>query len=155
MDHPILETYNRANISFIRGSGSWLETSEGDEHLDMGSGIAVNSFGHANKDLVNALISQARKVWHTSNLYDIPNATAPGENLLKIRSRTRFFSLIRVQRALSAVKIARKYQFSKGNSKKNKIVTFEGAFHGRSMAAISASNSEKLTNGYGPLLPGF
>ena len=153
---PLLETYNRAPISFVKGEGAWLETIEGEKYLDMASGIAVNSLGHANINLVNALEAQARLLWHTSNLYTIPAQEELAQILVKRTFAEKvFFTNSGTESIECAVKMARKYYFDKGMHNKNTIVTFEGSFHGRSMAAISASGAKKLVTGFYPLLPGF
>ena len=156
MNDPILETYKRANITFVKGRGPWLETSDGDHYLDMGSGIAVNSLGHANEDLIKALTNQASKLWHTSNLYNIPNQTQLAQKLVENTFAEKvFFTNSGTESIECALKMARKYHFDRGNYNKNKTLSFEGSFHGRSIASISASGSEKLTHGFGPLLAGF
>ena len=156
MNGSILETYNRAPLSFIRGKGAWLETVEGEWYLDMASGIAVNSLGHSNISLIEALEKQARLIWHTSNLYSIPIQEELAQILVDTTFADKvFFTNSGTESIECAVKMARKYYSEKGIANKNKIVTFSGCFHGRSMAAISASGAEKLTKGFEPLLPGF
>lgn len=156
MSIPLLETYNRAPISFVKGEGAWLETIEGEKYLDMASGIAVNSLGHANTNLINALEAQARLLWHTSNLYTIPAQEELAQILVKRTFAEKvFFTNSGTESIECAVKMARKYYFDKGMRNKNTIVTFEGSFHGRSMAAISASGAKKSREGFAPLLSGF
>ena len=156
MAAPILETYNRAPLSFVKGTGSWLETINGDRYLDMGSGIAVNCLGHSNVDLIKALEKQANLLWHTSNLYSIPVQEELATKLVENTFADKvFFTNSGTESIECAIKMARKYFFEKGFVEKKQIITFEGSFHGRSMAAISASGAEKLTKGFGPLLPGF
>ncbi len=156
MSSPLLETYNRVNLTFTEGSGAWLKSSEGNYYLDMGSGIAVNSLGHANLELTKALTEQARKLWHTSNLYQIPSQIELATKLVDSTFAEKvFFTNSGTESIECAIKMARKYQCEKGEFKKTDILTFEGSFHGRSMAAISATGSEKLTKGFSPLLPGF
>ena len=153
---PLLKTYNRAPVSFVSGKGAWLETSEGDRYLDLASGIAVNSLGHANANLIKALEKQAHLVWHTSNLYSIPTQEELASLLVKKTFADKvFFTNSGTESIECAIKMARKFYFDNGKISKTKIVTFEGSFHGRSMAAISASGTNKLTKGFGPLLPGF
>ncbi len=156
MTGPLLQTYNRVPLSFVSGKGPWLETSEGDWYLDFASGIAVNSLGHANQNLIRALEKQAHLVWHTSNLYSIPAQEELASILVKKTFADKvFFTNSGTESIECSIKMARKYYFDKGRPSKTKIVTFEGSFHGRSMAAISASGTSKLTEGFGPLLPGF
>lgn len=156
MAAPILETYNRAPLSFVKGTGSWLETINGDRYLDMGSGIAVSCLGHSNVDLIKALEKQANLLWHTSNLYSIPVQEELASKLVENTFADKvFFTNSGTESIECAIKMARKYFFEKGFVEKKQIITFEGSFHGRSMAAISASGAEKLTRGFGPLLPGF
>jgi acetylornithine/N-succinyldiaminopimelate aminotransferase len=152
---PVLPTYNRAPLSFVSGSGSWLVADDGRRFLDLGAGIAVNALGHANPDLVAALTSQAGKLWHVSNLYTIPQQERLAEMLVdKTFADTVFFTNSGTEAAELAIKMARKYHYDKG-APRAEIVTFEGAFHGRSTGAIAASGSEKMTKGFGPLMPGF
>ena len=156
MSKALLETYNRAPLSFVRGKGVWLETANGDQYLDMGSGIAVNSLGHSNPNLVKALNRQACMIWHTSNLYSIPAQEELASILVKKTFADKvFFTNSGTESIECAIKMARKYHFDKGSTGKNKILTFQGSFHGRSIAAISASGAKKLVTGFYPLLPGF
>ncbi|WP_415183055.1 aspartate aminotransferase family protein [Phaeovulum sp.] len=152
----VLPTYNRAPLTFIRGHGSWLETEDGTRYLDLGAGIAVNSLGHANPDLVAALTEQAGKLWHVSNLYHIAQQEKLADLLVEHTfADSVFFTNSGTEAAELAVKMARKYWFDQGDPERVEIITFEGAFHGRSSAAIAAAGSEKMTKGFGPLLPGF
>ncbi|OWY04276.1 aspartate aminotransferase family protein [Thioclava sp. IC9] len=152
----VLPTYNRAPLAFVKGEGSWLETADGNRYLDMGAGIAVNALGHAAPELVEALTEQAAKLWHVSNLYQIPQQQALADALVeKTFADTVFFTNSGTEAAELAIKMARKYWSSKGEDRVE-IITFEGAFHGRSTGAISATpKSEKMVKGFGPLLPGF
>jgi acetylornithine/N-succinyldiaminopimelate aminotransferase len=152
----ILPTYNRAPLSFERGEGTWLVEEDGTRYLDLGAGIAVNALGHANPALVEALTEQAQKLWHTSNLYRIPKQQELADRLVeKTFADTVFFTNSGTEACELAVKMVRKYWYDKGQSDRVEIVTFEGSFHGRSSAAIAAAGSEKMTKGFGPLLPGF
>ena len=156
MTSSLLGTYTRASLSFVKGEGAWLECSEGRRYLDFGTGIAVNSLGHAHPKLISALCKQAKSLWHTSNLYQIPIQEKLAQKLVEHTFADKvFFTNSGTESIECAIKMARKYHFEKGNSNKNMIVSFEGSFHGRSMAAISAASSNKLTNGFGPLLRGF
>ena len=152
----VLPTYNRAPLAFEKGEGSWLTTVEGDRYLDLGAGIAVNALGHANPDLVAALTAQAGKLWHVSNLYQIPEQQKLADMLVAYSfADTVFFTNSGTEAAELAIKMARKYWYEKGEPDRIEILTFEGAFHGRSTGAIAAAGSEKMTKGYGPLMPGF
>ncbi len=152
----VLPTYSRAPLTFVKGEGSWLTEADGRRFLDLGAGIAVNALGHAHPDLVAALTDQARKLWHTSNLYQIPQQQALADRLVAASfADTVFFTNSGTESCELAVKMARKYWYEKGQPDRVEIITFEGAFHGRSSAAIAASGSEKMTRGFGPLLPGF
>jgi len=152
----ILPTYNRAPFSFERGEGSWLIAEDGRRYLDLGAGIAVNALGHANAELVKALTDQAHKVWHLSNLYQIPEQQALADALVeKTFADTCFFTNSGTEACELAIKMARKYWYEKGQPERVKIITFSGSFHGRSSAAIAAAGSKKMTKGFGPLLPGF
>ena len=152
----ILPTYARAPLAFDRGEGSWLITESGERYLDLGAGIAVNSLGHANPDLVAALTAQAQKLWHVSNLYQIPEQQRLADLLVEHTfADTCFFTNSGTEACELAVKMARKYWYDKGRPDRTRILTFEGSFHGRSSAGIAAAGSEKMTKGFGPLLPGF
>ncbi|KAJ56162.1 acetylornithine aminotransferase [Actibacterium mucosum KCTC 23349] len=152
----ILPTYNRAPLEFVSGKGVWLEASDGRRFLDLGSGIAVNSLGHAHPDLVAALTDQAGKLWHVSNLYQIPQQQALADALVGASfADTVFFTNSGTEACELAVKMARKYWHDKGQPEKTTIIAYHGAFHGRSSAGIAAAGSEKMTAGFGPLLPGF
>ncbi|ARE42176.1 Acetylornithine aminotransferase [Rhodovulum sp. P5] len=152
----VLPTYNRAPLSFERGEGTWLIATDGRRYLDFGAGIAVNALGHAHPALIAALTEQAGKLWHLSNLYEIPEQTALAEALVvQTFADTAFFTNSGTEACELAVKMARKYWYEKGQPDRVNIVTFSGAFHGRSSAAIAAAGSEKMTKGFGPLLPGF
>jgi len=153
---PVLPTYNRAPMAFVKGEGSWLTAEDGKRYLDLGAGIAVNALGHANPDLVAALSEQAGKLWHVSNLYRIPQQEKLAEMLVdKTFADTVFFTNSGTEAAELAIKMARKYHYEKGQPQRTQIITFEGAFHGRSTGAIAAAGSEKMVKGYGPLMPGF
>lgn len=156
MISSILPTYNRAPLTFVSGQGSWLTTDDGRQILDLGAGIAVNALGHANPDLIAALTAQAHKVWHVSNLYQIPEQQRLADLLVEHTfADTCFFTNSGTEACELAVKMARKYWYDKGQSDRTQIITFEGSFHGRSSAGIAAAGSEKMTKGFGPLLPGF
>ncbi|MDG1352720.1 MAG: aspartate aminotransferase family protein [Sulfitobacter sp.] len=152
----VLPTYSRAPLSFVKGEGSWLIEADGRRFLDLGAGIAVNALGHANPSLVEALTTQANALWHTSNLYQIPQQTALADRLVEHTfADTVFFTNSGTEACELAVKMARKYFYDKGQPERVEIITFSGSFHGRSSAGIAAAGSEKMTKGFGPLLPGF
>ncbi|MEM6888323.1 MAG: aspartate aminotransferase family protein [Pseudomonadota bacterium] len=152
----LLPTYARAPMSFVRGDGSWIFEADGRRFLDLGAGIAVNALGHAHPALVAALTEQAEKLWHTSNLYQIPKQQELSERLVaETFGDTVFFTNSGTESCELAVKMARKYWFEKGQPEKTDIITFTGSFHGRSSAGIAAAGSEKMTKGFAPLLPGF
>lgn len=151
----VLPTYNRAPLAFERGEGSWLTATDGSRYLDLGAGIAVNALGHAHPALIAALTAQAAKVWHVSNIYNIPEQERLADMLVDATfADTVFFTNSGTEAAELAIKMARKYWYEKGDPR-IEILTFEGAFHGRSTGAIAAAGSEKMTKGFGPLMPGF
>jgi acetylornithine/N-succinyldiaminopimelate aminotransferase len=152
----ILPTYSRAPLSFEKGEGTWLIEADGRRFLDLGAGIAVNALGHANPALIAALTEQAGKLWHTSNLYEIPQQQALADKLVAHTfADTVFFTNSGTESCELAVKMARKYFYDKDQPERVEIITFSGSFHGRSAAGIAAAGSEKMTKGFGPLLPGF
>ncbi len=152
----VLPTYNRAPLSFVKGEGAWLTEADGRRFLDLGAGIAVNALGHAHPALVAALTDQAHALWHVSNLYQIPQQQALADKLVEHTfADTVFFTNSGTEACELAVKMARKHFYDKDQPDRIEIITFEGSFHGRSSAGISAAGSEKMTKGFGPLLPGF
>jgi len=156
MISSVLPTYNRAPLSFVKGEGSWLIEADGRRFLDMGAGIAVNTLGHANPDLAQVLKDQADTLWHVSNLYKIPAQQNLADRLVDSTfADTCFFTNSGTETAELAIKMARKYWYDKGHPEKIEIISFDGCFHGRSTAAIAASEADKMTKGFGPLMPGF
>ncbi len=152
----VLPTYSRAPLTFVKGEGSWLTEADGRQILDLGAGIAVNVLGHAHPALVTALKDQANALWHVSNLYNIPAQQKLADALVdKTFADTVFFTNSGTESCELAIKMARKYWFDKGQPERTDIITFTGSFHGRSSAGIAAAGSEKMTKGFGPLLPGF
>ena len=152
----VLPTYNRAPLSFVSGEGSWLVEASGRRYLDLGAGIAVNALGHAHPDLVAALTTQANALWHVSNLYNIPAQQELADRLVAATfADTVFFTNSGTESCELAVKMARKYHYEKGQPERTTIIALEGSVHGRSSAGIAAAGSEKMTKGFGPLLPGF
>ena len=156
MIDPVLPSYSRANLRFVKGEGVWLISENGDKYLDMGAGIAVNCLGHANPHLTKVLTEQANSLWHTSNLYQIPNQEKLAKNLVQSTfADTVFFTNSGTESMECAIKMARKFHHSNGDLERTEIVTFKDSFHGRSLAMISAAGSEKLTKGFEPILSGF
>ena len=152
----VLPTYSRAPMTFVKGEGSWLIEADGRRFLDLGAGIAVNALGHAHPALVKALADQANALWHTSNLYHIPQQQMLADKLVDATfADTVFFTNSGTEACELAVKMARKYWYDKGQEDRVEIITFDGSFHGRSAAGIAAAGSEKMTKGFGPLLGGF
>jgi acetylornithine/N-succinyldiaminopimelate aminotransferase len=152
---PVLPTYNRAPLSFVKGEGAWLTEAGGDRYLDLTSGIAVNALGHAHPELVQVLHEQAQALWHVSNLYTIPAQERLAQALVDHTfADTVFFTNSGTEAAELAIKMVRKYWHDAG-AERTTILTFEGAFHGRSTGAIAAAGSDKMTKGFGPLMPGF
>ncbi|MEP4980146.1 aspartate aminotransferase family protein [Ascidiaceihabitans sp.] len=152
----VLPTYSRAPLTFVKGEGTWLIEADGRRFLDLGAGIAVNALGHAHPKLVAALTDQAGALWHTSNLYHIPQQQQLADKLVDSTfADTVFFTNSGTEACELAVKMARKFWYEKNAPQKVDIITFDGSFHGRSSAGIAAAGSEKMTKGFGPLLPGF
>ena len=155
-ESSLMGNYSRSDLAFVRGKGVWLFDKKGKMFLDLASGIAVNSLGHSHPKLVKVLADQGSKLWHTSNLYTVPNQ----EKLAKVLTNNTFaekvfFTNSGAESVECAIKIARRFFFSKGQSDRNRIISFEGSFHGRTIGTISAAGSKKLLEGFGPKLPGF
>ena len=151
-----LPTFARANVAFERGEGAWLISTDGERYLDFGAGIAVNSLGHAHPDLIAALTAQAQKVWHVSNAFQIPEGAALADRLCELTFADRvFFTNSGAEAIEGAIKTARKYHSVNGQPERYRIVTFEGAFHGRTLATIAAGGQKKYLEGFGPVSPGF
>jgi acetylornithine/N-succinyldiaminopimelate aminotransferase len=152
----LYDTYARAPMRFERGEGVWLITETGERYLDFAAGVAVNSLGHAHPHLVEALKSQAEKLWHTSNLYESPGQEKLARRLTDNTFADKVFFTNSGAEALEcAIKTARRYHYSKGHPEKFHIITFEGAFHGRTIATIAAGGQQKYIDGFGPKAPGF
>jgi acetylornithine/N-succinyldiaminopimelate aminotransferase len=152
----ITKNYNRRKIAFRKGKGSFLYATNGKKYLDFVQGIAVNSLGHANPNLIKAINQQAKKVWHVSNSFIIPE----GEKLAKKLIQKTFADSVMFQNSgteaiEAAIKVARRYYYSIGKPKKNRILCIKNSFHGRTLAAIYASGSKKMTEGFGPKIDGF
>lgn len=152
----VMGTYGRQNVVFERGEGCWLFDRSGERYLDFGSGVAVNSLGHAHPDLVAVLAEQAQKLWHTSNLYRVANQEALAERLCELTFADRvFFCNSGAEACEGAIKLVRRYQYVSGRPERNRIVTFTGSFHGRTLATIAAAQNPKYLEGFGPDMPGF
>ncbi|WP_420560797.1 aspartate aminotransferase family protein [Tepidicaulis sp.] len=153
---PVLPTYARVNIEFEKGEGPYLFTPEGERYLDFGSGIAVNLLGHAHPRLVAALGEQAGKLWHTSNLYRVPGQEKLAERLVAATfADSVFFTNSGAEAMECAIKMARKYHSASGHPERYEVITFEGAFHGRTLATIAAGGQKKHLEGFGPKVEGF
>ncbi len=152
----LADNYKRRNISFLKGKGSYLFSTDGKKYLDFLSGIAVNTLGHSNPRLIKALNSQAKKVWHVSNSFQIPEGEILAKKLAK---RTFAEKVIFVNSGAeaneAAIKVARRYFYSLGKPEKNRILCIKNSFHGRTLANIFASGSKKMTEGFGPKVSGF
>ena len=152
----LLPTYARVDLAFERGEGAWLFTVDGERYLDFTSGVAVNALGHAHPRLVSTLDEQARKIWHVSNLYRIPEGERLAERLCEATFADYvFFQNSGTEACECAIKVARKYQSASGKPERYRIITFEGAFHGRTLAALAATGNKKYLEGFGPPMPGF
>ena len=152
----LAKNYNRRKISFKKGKGSFIYANNGKKYLDFSQGIAVNSLGHTNPHLINAISKQAKKLWHVSNAFIIPE----GERLAKRLTQKTFAEYVIFQNSgteatEAAIKVARRYFYSIGKPKKNRILCIKNSFHGRTIAAIFASGSKKMTQGFGSKVPGF
>ncbi|WLR96642.1 MULTISPECIES: aspartate aminotransferase family protein [Shinella] len=153
---PLYETYMRAPLRFTHGEGVWLIDENGERYLDFAAGVAVSSLGHGHPHLVSALKEQADKVWHLSNLYEVAGQESLGRRLTDATFAEKVFFTNSGAEALEcAIKTARRYHFAKGHPGKFHIITFEGAFHGRTIATIAAGGQEKYIEGFGPKAPGF
>jgi acetylornithine/N-succinyldiaminopimelate aminotransferase len=155
MSH-LLPTYARADLAFDRGEGAWLVSTDGERYLDCHCGVAVNALGHAHPALVAALQAQAAKVWHVSNLFRVPD----GERLAARLCEASFADLVffcnsGAEAMEGAIKVARKYHAASGRPERVRIITFEGAFHGRTLATLAAGGQRKYLEGFGPVAGGF
>ena len=156
MQSSILSTYKRSNLSFVKGKGSYLITKNGKKYLDFASGIAVNSLGHCNSELIKVLNNQSKKMWHISNAFQIPEQEELAKKLVKLTFADKvFFCNSGAESVEAAIKIARAYHQIKRKKNKFKIITIKGSFHGRTLATISASGQKKMIDGFKPLLDGF
>jgi acetylornithine/N-succinyldiaminopimelate aminotransferase len=152
----VMSTYARAPLAFERGEGVWLYTVDGERYLDFGGGIAVSSVGHSHPHLVEALTEQAKKLWHTSNVYTIPEGEKLAKRLAELTfADVTFFTNSGAEALEGSIKTARKYHFANGQPERYRVITFEGAFHGRTLATIAAGGQKKYLEGFGPASPGF
>ena len=153
---PVLPTYARAQVAFDRGEGVRVFTPEGEEYLDFGAGVAVTSCGHAHPRLVKALTDQAQRIWHTSNLYQMPGQEMLAQRLTEATfADTVFFTNSGAEALECSIKMARKYHAAQGHPERFRLITFEGAFHGRTLATIAAGGQAKYIEGFGPKVDGF
>jgi acetylornithine/N-succinyldiaminopimelate aminotransferase len=156
MIDPVLPTYARAPLTVERGEGIWLWDTEGRRYMDCASGIAVNLLGHAHPALIEALTAQAHKVWHASNIFRIPGQERLAQRLVDATfADTVFFTNSGAEAMECAFKMARKFHSHNGHPERFRIIGFEGAFHGRTLATIAAAGQEKLVKGFGPMPEGF
>ena len=152
----LVKNYNRIKLSFTKGKGTFLFTKNGEKYLDFVQGIAVNSFGHANNHLIKAINNQSKKIWHVSNLFTIPEGERLASRLKKITFADKvLFQNSGAEATEAAIKAARRYFYSIGQKNKNRIICIKNSFHGRTIAAISASGSKKMNEGFGPRANGF
>jgi acetylornithine/N-succinyldiaminopimelate aminotransferase len=152
----LLPTYARVDLAFERGEGVWLVATDGERYLDFTSGVAVNALGHAHPQLVAALTAQAQKVWHVSNLYQAPEAERVAARLCEASfADVVFFCNSGAEALECAIKTARKYQAANEQPERYRIVTFDGAFHGRTLATLAAGGQKKYLEGFGPVVEGF
>ncbi len=156
MTSHLLPTYARVHLAFERGEGVWLIATNGDRYLDLTSGVAVNALGHAHPHLVAAITEQAKKVWHVSNLYQVPEAERTADRLCDASfADVVFFCNSGAEAMECCIKMARKYHAANGAPERFRIITFEGAFHGRTLATLSAGGQRKYLEGFGPPVQGF
>jgi acetylornithine/N-succinyldiaminopimelate aminotransferase len=154
--NALMQTYGRCDLAFERGEGAYLITADGRRFLDFASGIAVNSLGHSHPHLVAALIEQGKKLWHTSNLYRIPGQERLAERLVAATFADQaFFANSGVEAVECGIKLIRKYHDDFGNADRFRVITFEGAFHGRTLTTLAAAQNQKYSKGYAPAVDGF
>ncbi len=152
----LLPTFARVDLAFERGEGVWLVATNGDRYLDFTSGVAVNALGHAHPHLVEAIVEQAKKLWHVSNLYRIPEGEQLAARLCEASFADYvFFTNSGAEAMECAIKMARKFQSANGKPERYRIITYEGAFHGRTLATLAAGGQQKYLDGFGPVVDGF
>ncbi len=156
MISPVMPTYARVPLSFVKGEGAWLIEAGGDRYLDFASGVAVNALGHSHPRLIAALTEQAERLWHVSNLFTIPGQEALARRLTDVTfADTVFFTNSGAEAMECCIKAARKHMSATGRPERWRILTFEGCFHGRTLATIAAARNPKHTDGFGPMPDGF
>src|SRR4029077_6084737 len=156
MTSHLLPTYARVNLAFERGEGVWLVATNGERYLDFTSGVAVNALGHAHPHMIAALTAQAQKLWHVSNLYEVPEAERVAQRLCDASfADVVFFCNSGAEAMECTIKMARKYHAANGAPERYRIITFEGAFHGRTLATLAAGGQKKYLDGFGPVVEGF
>jgi acetylornithine/N-succinyldiaminopimelate aminotransferase len=156
MISPLMPTYARADLAFDHGEGAYLFSTSGEKYLDFASGIAVTALGHSHPHLVETLITQGRKLWHTSNLFEIPEQTRLAERLVANSfADTVFFGNSGAEAGELAIKVTRRYQYENGHPERYRIIGCRGAFHGRTLATLAAAGNEKYLKGYDPMVEGF
>jgi acetylornithine/N-succinyldiaminopimelate aminotransferase len=152
----LLPTYARVDLAFERGEGAWLTATDGERYLDFTGGVAVNALGHAHPKLIEAITTQAQKVWHVSNLFRIPESERLAGRLCEASfADFVFFNNSGAEANELGIKIARKYHWANSQPERYRIITFEGAFHGRSLATLAATGASKYLEGFGPVVDGF
>ncbi len=152
----MLPAYARVDLAFERGDGAWLTATDGERYLDFASGVAVNALGHSHPHLVAAITAQAAKVMHVSNLYRIPEGERLADRLCAASfADTVFFANSGAEAMEGVIKMVRKYQSANGRPERYRIITFEGSFHGRTLATLAAAKNAKHTDGFGPMMDGF
>ncbi|MEI9931937.1 MAG: aspartate aminotransferase family protein [Rhizomicrobium sp.] len=153
---PVIPTYARLDVAFERGEGVYLYDDKGERYLDFGAGVAVNSLGHAHPHLVKTITEQAQKLWHTSNIYRVAGQEKLAKRLTDATfADTVFFTNSGVEAIEASIKMARRYQYVNGHPERFRTITFEGAFHGRTLAGIAAGGQAKYLEGFGPKVEGF
>src|SRR5215813_1739605 len=152
----LLPAYARVDLAFERGEGAWLVATNGERYLDFTSGVAVNALGHAHPQVIAAISEQAKKLIHVSNLYRVPEAERLAERLCAASfADLVFFCNSGTEAMEGAIKVTRKFHAASGHPEKFRIITFEGAFHGRTLASLSATGNKKYLEGFGPPVEGF
>ena len=156
MNSSVMNTYNRYPVSFKNGEGSWLTSTDGKKFLDFSSGIAVNILGHNHLEINKTFAEQANKIWHVSNLYNIPEQELLAKKLCELSFADRvFFCNSGAEAVEGAIKVARKFHSSVGNKERNEIITFKNSFHGRTLATLAAASNSSHMDGFSPIPPGF
>ena len=156
MSSSIMNTYNRYPVSFKEGNGAWLTSAEGKKFLDFSSGIAVNILGHNHKEINKTFSDQANKIWHVSNLYNIPEQELLAKKLCDLSFADKvFFCNSGAEAVEGAIKVARKFHSAGGNIERNEIITFKNSFHGRTLATLAAASNPLHTDGFNPIPDGF